>query len=156
MIDQKVVRDYAELYMKYKSAQKKYEGLKKLVLILEDRVRDIFIEAETTSLKTDKFICFLKRELQVGVDTSLEAESEERYAIASNVLINTGYGHLVQPRFNINSLKAVVRNELITDDLTFDEGMERVPDEWSGIIKIHQNYRVGVRQSARARKEKTK
>lgn len=144
MIDTAKVQKYAKLYDKCKTAQKRADSLKADLLRLEDELRDEFVEAETHSVTTGGYLVHFQRELQVGVTG--EDETDNKYARAAKVLRDTGYGHLVHERFNLVSLKSVIRHEIITDDVSFDEGMKAVPDEWRGIINILQTYRLRVKK----------
>lgn len=69
------------------------------------------------------------------------ATIDGQYDDACDALISTGYGELVQRRFNAQSLSGVVRE--------LDREGQPVPPEWDGLIRVSEVFKISATESKR-------
>ncbi len=67
--------------------------------------------------------------------------ADKQYDAACDALTKTGFGDLVQRRFNAQTLSAVVRE--------MDDAGTPIPPEWEGVITITEKFVIGATEAKR-------
>jgi hypothetical protein len=133
-MDTNKIREYAETRRLLESREADVKALKQRLEALEAEIIDQYADEGVSAMKVSDG----ERSVNVYMQTQLFARNLKGPDATAAVLMETGYGHLVTPRANAQSLSALLRQ--------LTEAGE-VPAEFEGVIEAFEKVRLGVRAS---------
>lgn len=128
------IREYAETRRLLEAREADAKALKQRLEALEAEIIEQYAEEGVSAMKVSN------GEMQVNVymQTQLYARNLKGPDATAAVLVSAGYGHLVAPRANAQSLSALLRQL---------QEAGQVPPEFDGVIEGYEKVRLGVRAS---------
>lgn len=130
------IKEFIKLKSRKKALKLELRMIESDISHLEPQIMEQFIEDGVSSIKVDGKPVFLKSQIWAAPRYHEGDNVDDAYQRTCDILKNAGWGYLVAPRFNANSLSSAVREALA------DGG--KLPDEIADALVVTERHSVGV------------
>lgn len=137
MTDTGRVKEYIDLTRKKKMLKGELSLIEGELKAIEPEIFEEFIQQGVSGIKIGSRTVFLKKQVYVSPMPVENGDPDAAYERTCKALIDVGWGELVSPRFNANTLSAAVR------EILKEEG-GKLPERLAATLKISERQKVGV------------
>lgn len=130
------VREFIKLKSRKKALALELRMIESDIERLEPQILEEFIDQGVSGMTVDGKPVFLKSQIRASPVRFGDEDADAAYQRTCEALKNAGWGELVSPRFNSNTLSSYVR-ELFNEGGSLPEGLKAV-------LKITEKHSVGV------------